>query len=314
MRRLIVTAFLLTAFSSSAWASCPATLDYCPTMNANNSSSTVYAQSYGAVADRVDVTSDLNVTASSTAATTTATTFAPTDFQTGIGCTGTRGNKIILIAGAGTTGYAHLTTIAGYVGPHAITLGSPRVTSVTNASFSYSTNMVAAINAAIVAAAAKYSTGARVELPSGGTIINPAINQVTLASNITLDAPAKGASSIICAALADSLPTQELNACVFGAGLSNVAVRNLTIKGVGDWTPTRPTADFGAPILIENSTNVEVSGNRLSYVRIIHNRSVRLDHRYDRQQLRLACVLCGDRLRRLRRRCADHQQPHRSRR
>jgi len=266
MRRLIALAFLLTLFSGSAWAACPATLADCPTMNAANTSSTVYAQQYGAIADRIDATGDLNVTASSTAATTTTTTFTAADCQTGAGCTGTRGNKIILIKGAGATGYALLTTIAGYVGPHAITLGNAAVTTVANANFSYSSNMAPAINAAITAAAAKYPTGARVELPSGGTIINPALTQVTLASNITLDATAKGASSIICASLLDS--TSYLNnACILGNSLTNVAVKNLTIKGVADLTPTRPTTDFGAPILIVGSTNIEISGVTASYTR-----------------------------------------------
>lgn len=227
---------------------------------------TVYAANYGVTPDRVDATADLNITASATTATTTTTSFKSTDCQTGSGCTGTHGNKIILITGAGTSGYALLTTIAGFTNTHAVTLANAAVTTVTNANFSYASNAVQQINAAISDATARYPTGAKVELPSGAYIINPAVGRVLLASNMSLEPPGRGGVNVICASLADDA-TQELNACIFGTGLTNIAVKNLTIKGVGDLTPTRPAADFGAPILIENSTNVEVSGNRLSYVR-----------------------------------------------
>lgn len=231
-------------------------------------STTVYAANYGVTPDRVDVVSDLNVNLviSPTTATTTTTAFKSTDCQTGAGCTGTTGNKIILINGAGPSGYALLTTITGFTNAHAVTLGDAAATSVTNASFSYGSNLAPQINAAINAATTLYPSGARVELPSGPYILDPAITQVILASNLLLDAPGKGAVNIVCASLLDN-SNFVLNACIYGNNLSNIAVRNLVIKGVGDVTPTRPAVDLGAPILVNNSTNVEISGNQISYTR-----------------------------------------------
>lgn len=85
-------------------------------------------------ANAQNATVAVTITGSTSALAVGTATFASTDCQTGTGCTGTNGNKVITVGGIGAAGAPLQTTIAGFTNSTHITLGTTASTSVSGTS------------------------------------------------------------------------------------------------------------------------------------------------------------------------------------
>jgi hypothetical protein len=119
--------------------------------------------------------------------------FLSTDCQTGTGCTGTNGNKVISINFAGNSGgTANLsTTIAGYTSASTITLGTNALSSQSNVDYIYGTDDTAAVQAAVNAIGGGVG---KVYFPYDNYIINGAFGGSAPYAQIVLPSVGNGAA------------------------------------------------------------------------------------------------------------------------